>query len=117
MGRRMHSGYDSVTEHETAIRLSLPRLDGQIVAPRYWPKQRWAERDREFLAWCDKHPRKDWPDWLESFIDEHALRKGGAVNVAEPGRRVLESGADASARPGRDVGPGRGDGAEVNGET
>ena len=56
-----------LSPHEQAIFTSLPKLNGSVVNPDYCPKQHKSRLEREFLAWCEAHERKDWPQWVNDW--------------------------------------------------
>lgn len=63
-----------LTPHEQAIYTTLPKLVGAVVSPDYWPKHEQARGTREFLAWCESHERRDFPQWLNDWLIRYHLR-------------------------------------------
>jgi transposase len=70
--------YPPLSPHEQSIYLTLPKLNGSVVSPEYYPRERKAAGEREFLAWCEEHPRADWPQWLNDWHIKYHLVKGSA---------------------------------------
>lgn len=78
-----------LSPHEEAIYLSLPKLNGSVVSPDYWPKHERSRGEREFLAWCERHERKDWPQWLNDW--EIRYRLTHRTPAQAPGRQDADA--------------------------
>lgn len=85
-----------LNDEEQAIFQSLPKLNGAVVHPEYWPKQERARGEKEFLAWCEKHPRSQWPQWLNDWEIRYQL-------AAKVRQRSIDSRVRANAE-GAEVG-------------
>lgn len=66
---------------DLAILVTLPKLQGYVVAPKYYPHHLREFADREFLAWCETHPPRDWPQWVAEWHLEYQTTKRAAPSA------------------------------------
>lgn len=87
-----------LNEHEQRIFASLPKLNGYVVHPEWWPTNERQRGIREFLAWCAAHDRCDWPQWLNDWEIHYRLAQQSGRHVAPKGDHAAAVAGDAERR-------------------
>jgi hypothetical protein len=116
MGRALHAG-PNVSEHELDIRRSLAKRDALLLtAPKYWPRQFEVALARQLEAWCEEHPRSDWPDFVEEWMDGRAADRRMGRDARRPGEG-MDGGAARGERQGAELGRDGRDGATAGSQS
>jgi hypothetical protein len=64
-----------LTDEQKAARETMPKtVAGSIVALQYLNDKTAMAMEPAWREWCGKHPRRLWPDFLDSWADDKRRR-------------------------------------------